>query len=158
MVALVEHTTLGPIAIHRTYLQSNGSGKAFADPNKASLGPVGGGAVRLAKPEPGEWLAVAEGIETALSVAAACAMPAWAALSAVGTRTLVLPPEITSVLICADNDANGVGQRAAHQAAQRWLAETRRVRIALPPEPDTDMADVLIDRKHGEATGTHYVA
>jgi hypothetical protein len=28
--------------------------------------------------------------------------------------------------------------------ARRWLAEGRRVRIALPPTPGTDMADVLI--------------
>ena len=50
------------------------------------------------------------------------------------------------VLICADNDANGVGQRAAADAAQRWLAEGRRVRIVMPPESDTDMADVLVGR------------
>jgi phage/plasmid primase-like uncharacterized protein len=158
MVALVEHVTRGPVAIHRTYLQSDGSGKALAAPDKASLGPVGGGAVRLTKPEPGEWLAVAEGIETALSVAVACAMPAWAALSAGGIRSLVLSPEITDVLICADNDANGVGQRAAHEAAQRWLAEGRRVRIALPPGPDTDMADVLIKGSDAEPTEARYVA
>jgi predicted DNA-binding transcriptional regulator AlpA len=35
-------------------------------------------------------------------------------------------------------------QRAAHDAAARWLAEGRRVRIALPPEPDTDFADLLV--------------
>ena len=48
--------------------------------------------------------------------------------------------------ICADNDANGVGQRTAAEAAQRWLTEGRRVRIAMPPESDTDMADVLVGR------------
>jgi len=158
MVALVEHVTRGSVAIHRTYLQFDGSGKALASPDKASLGPVGGGAVRLATPEPGERLAVAEGIETALSVAVACAMPAWAALSAGGIRSLVLPPEITNILLCADNDANGVGQRAALEAAKRWLAEGRQVRIALPPDPDTDMADVLIEGSYAEATETPNVA
>jgi phage/plasmid primase-like uncharacterized protein len=146
MVALVENVTRGPVAIHRTYLQSNGSAKALAEPDKASLGPVGGGAVRLATPEPGEWLVIAEGLETALSVAVACAMPAWAALSAGGIRSLVLPSEIAKVLICADNDTNGVGQRAAHEAARRWLAEGRQVRIAMPPTLDSDFNDLIRSR------------
>jgi putative DNA primase/helicase len=74
---------------------------------------------------------------------AACAMPGWAALSAGGIRALMLPPEATHIIICADHDASGVGQRAADDAAARWLAEGRRVRVALPPEPDTDFADML---------------
>jgi hypothetical protein len=38
---------------------------------------------------------------------------------------------------------SGTGERAAYDAAGRWLAEGRHVRIAVPPEPGTDMADVL---------------
>ena len=49
MVALVEHVVFGPVAIHRTWLQADGAAKAaFRDP-RLSLGPVGGGAVRLAE-------------------------------------------------------------------------------------------------------------
>jgi putative DNA primase/helicase len=143
MVALVEHATRGAVAVHRTYLQIDGFGKVLASPPKASLGPVGGGAVRLGRPRAGEWLAVAEGIETALAVAVACAMPAWAALSAGGVRTVILPPEATHIVMCADHDASGTGERAARAAAARWVTEGRRVRIAMPPAPDTDMADVL---------------
>jgi phage/plasmid primase-like uncharacterized protein len=47
------------------------------------------------------------------------------------------------VVICADNDANGVGQRAANAAAQHFLAEGRRVRIALPPKSGLDFNDLL---------------
>jgi putative DNA primase/helicase len=144
MVALVEHVTRGSVAIHRTFFRSDGSGRALVQPNKASLGPVGGGAVRLSSPRQGEWLAIAEGIETTLAVMVACAMPAWAALSAGGIRALILPPEATHVIIGADHDRSGTGARAAHDAAARWLAEGRRVRIAMPPEPGTDMADLLI--------------
>jgi putative DNA primase/helicase len=143
MVALVEHLEHGPVAVHRTYLRADGSGKANVEPDKASLGPVGGGAVRLGMPRPGEWFAVAEGIETALAVATACSTPAWAALSAGGIKKLMLPRQATHVIIAADHDASGTGQRAARDAAQRWLAEGRRVRIAVPPEPDTDFADML---------------
>jgi hypothetical protein len=40
--------------------------------------------------------------------------------------------------------SSGTGQRAAQDAAEQWLAEGRRVRIALPPEPGADMADALV--------------
>jgi len=146
MVALVEHVDRGPVAVHCTYLRPDGSGKADIEKPKAIFGPSGGGAVRLGAPRTGQWLAVAEGIETALSVAMACSMPAWAALSATGIKNLVLPPEATLVLICADHDASGAGERAAHDAAARWLAEGRRVPVAMPPEVGADFNDVLTGR------------
>jgi putative DNA primase/helicase len=147
MVSIVEHAERGIVGIHRTFLRKDGSGKADLprDWQKLAKGPIGGGAVRLAMPRPGEWLAVTEGIETALSIIAACGLPAWAALSAGGLRSIVLPPEVAMVLICGDNDANGVGQRALHEACDRFLSEGRRVRIAIPPEPDTDFNDLLLN-------------
>jgi hypothetical protein len=36
-----------------------------------------------------------------------------------------------------------VGERAARIAARHWLAEGRRVRLALPPEPGSDFNDLL---------------
>jgi putative DNA primase/helicase len=115
------------------------------------FGPVGGGAVLFGAPRAGEWLAVAEGIETALSVEVACSISAWAALSAGGIKNLMLPREATHVVICADNDATGAGHRAAHDTAARWLADGRRVRVAMPPEPGSDFNDVLTATKIGEA-------
>lgn len=143
MVALIEHAERGAGAVHCTYLRQDGSGKADIEKPKAMFGPVAGGAVRFGIPGAGEWLAVAEGVETALSVAAACSIPAWAALSAEGIKKLILPAEATHILICADHDANGVGKRAADDAAERWLAEGRRVRVAMPPELGADFNDVL---------------
>jgi putative DNA primase/helicase len=104
------------------------------------------GAVRFGMPRAGEWLAVSEGIETGLSIAVACAMPAWAALSAGGIEKLLLPPQATHIVICGDHDAGGTGERAARFAATRWLAEGRSVRIAMPPEPGTDFNDILTGR------------
>jgi putative DNA primase/helicase len=158
MVALVEHAERGPVGIHSTYLRPDGSGKADIERPKAIFGPVGGGAVRFGMPRAGEWLAVAEGIETALSVAVACAMPAWAALSAGGIKTLVLPAEATRVVICADRDASGTGERAAHDAAARWLAEGRRVRVAMPPEPGADFNDILLGRSPAKINGVPHGA
>ncbi len=143
MVALVEHSERGPVGVHRTYLRPDGSGKAAVETVKASLGPTAGGAVQLATIQPGCWTLIAEGIETALSVGQSCGLPAWAALSAGGIRNLILPTEARLVLICADNDPNGTGQRASQSAAERFLAEGRRVRIALPPTSRLDFNDLL---------------
>jgi len=141
MVAVVEHVTRGVIGIHRTYLTPD-----FRRHDRATRGLIGGGAVWLGTPRAGEWLAIGEGIETTASVASACAMAGWAALSAGGIRSLILPSAATHVAIIADHDASGVGARAAHDAAARWLAEGRRVRIAIPPESDTDFNDVLLGK------------
>jgi len=73
-------------------------------------------------------------------------MPAWAALSTSGLVALALPPIVRRVVILADHDANGAGERAARAAAARWLAEGRLVRLALPPEPGSDFNDVLVGR------------
>lgn len=152
MAAMVEHVQRGPVAVHATYLRRDGSGKADIpkEQQKASFGPIRGGAVRLGTPRAGEWLAVGEGIETTLSVAAACAMPGWAALSAGGIRSLVLSREATHVIICADHDASGVGERAARDAAARWLGEGRLVRIAMPPQSGLDFNNLLNGRAQVE--------
>ena len=147
LLGLVEHVDRGPIGVHRTYLKDDGSRKAEVEPNKMMIGSVAGGAVRFAMPVAGEELAIGEGIESTLSVAIACSMPAWAALSAGGIEQLILPPEVTRVVICADNDSNGVGQRAANNAAQRFLREGRSVRIAVPPVSDTDFNDLMIRKQ-----------
>lgn len=42
------------------------------------------------------------------------------------------------------SDVSGAGERAARKAAHRWLAEGRRVRIAMPPEPGSDFNSVLL--------------
>lgn len=65
MVARVDG--LPRLAMHRTYLRRDGSGKADVEPTKAMLGKVMGGAVRLT--DTSGPLVVAEGIETALSLA-----------------------------------------------------------------------------------------
>jgi putative DNA primase/helicase len=144
MVGLVEHVEHGPVGVHLTYLSTDGSMQATVEPRKRSLGPVGGGAVRLAPAA--ELLMVGEGIETALAAMQATAQPAWAALSTSGLMGLILPPVVRTVAILADNDANGASERAAFAAADRWLSEGRRVKIAIPPEPRTDFADVLLGR------------
>jgi putative DNA primase/helicase len=108
------------------------------------LGCAAGGAVRLASA--GEMLMVAEGVETAAAAMTATIQPTWAALSTSGMVALILPPIVGTVIILADNDINGAGERAAYVAAQRWIAEGRRVRIVMPPQPGTNFNDVVVGR------------
>lgn len=158
MIGLVEHIDYGPVGVSRTFLAIDGSQKATLDPVRLFRGPVGGGAVRLGTICPDDWLVVAEGLETTLSVMQATGLPGWAALSASGIARLILPPEARRVLIAADNDANGVGAVAAHDAARRWLGEGRRVKIVVPPEVGCDFNDVLAGRGDGRMAETSVVA
>jgi putative DNA primase/helicase len=130
MVAAVEHTRSGNavIAIHRTWLRDDGSGKAALDPPKAALGPTAGGAVRLAPA--GEILCLCEGIEDALSIFQATGIPTWATCGTANLVSVELPEVVSEVIVCADNDA--AGERAAQQAAARFLREGRRGRISRP--------------------------
>lgn len=131
MVAAVQNREGDIAAILRTFLASDGRGKANLKPDKKALGPIRGGAVRLAPPS--ETLALAEGIETALSVKQATGIPTWAALGTSNLTRVELPGITREVIIAADNDPNCAGESAAQQAAQRFLREGRRVRIVRPP-------------------------
>lgn len=66
MVGAVQGADDKIVGVHRTYLARDGRGKAPIPVAKKMLGPCWGGAVRFARA--GETLALAEGIETALSV------------------------------------------------------------------------------------------
>lgn len=144
MVALVEGGN--GFATHRTYLRADGSGKAAVEPNKAMLGSVAGGAVRLAEAQ--ERLVVAEGIETALSLC--CGLlraPAmvWAALSTSGLKRLRLPSTPKKLIVAPDGDL--AGRRAAHDLAER--AQALGWQVSLLPAPEGhDWNDIL--KKEGE--------
>jgi putative DNA primase/helicase len=155
MVALVEHVERGVVGAHRTYLTRDDSG-IWCRRDRASLGPIAGGAVRLAPA--GEPLMVSEGVETALSAMQATAQPAWAALSTSGLIALVLPPIVRQVIILTDHDCNGAGEFAARTAAARWIGEGRVVKIAMPPQVGTDFNDVLLGRTHARIEEVRDVA
>jgi putative DNA primase/helicase len=70
----------------------------------------------------------------------------WSAVFAGGLKTMELPPDVRNVIIAADNDVSGAGQRNALAAYDRWVAEDRSVRIKCPPNAGDDFNDVLIKR------------
>jgi phage/plasmid primase-like uncharacterized protein len=139
MVAAVQGAGLP--AVHRTWLRADGLGKADIDLPRAMLGAVTGGAVRLA--DGLGPLVVAEGIETALSLASGLMRtPAtvWAALSTSGIRGLHLPPTASRLTIASDGDAPG--REAANALAES--AHALGWKVSLLPAPEgRDWNDIL---------------
>lgn len=131
----------GGACVHRTYLRADGMGKAALDPAKMMLGGAAGGAVRLADGQ--GPLVVAEGIETALSLASGLLCgPAtvWAALSTSGIRSLRLPDTPGPLTIAPDGDT--AGREAANTLAAR--AHALGWQVSLLPAPDgRDWNDIL---------------
>jgi hypothetical protein len=131
-------------AVHRTYLKPDGSGKADVEPAKAMLGKCAGGAVQLLEAD--GPLVVAEGIETALSLACGLLQaPAtiWAALSTAGMKTLRLPTTPARLTIASDGDP--AGRAAAQILAERAYNLGWTVSFLHAPE-GKDWNDVLREK------------
>jgi putative DNA primase/helicase len=145
MIARMDDVRGSLVAVHITFLH-RGERHFVRWPEKADArrtrGDVAGAAIRLAPEAP--HIVVAEGIETALAAAALLALPPWAFYSAGNLENeAALPAAVREVTIAADNDPQG--REAAREAARRWRAEGRKVRIALPDREGADFADVLAE-------------
>jgi phage/plasmid primase-like uncharacterized protein len=146
MLAPVVNVTGEQIGVHLTYLRRDGGGKATLpkEYQRECRGVIHGGAIRLAEHDPDAELIVAEGIESAFSAMQLFGRAGWAAVYAGGLKTLELPSSVRAVIIAADNDASGTGQRNALAAYDRWRADGRQVCIKTPPAIGTDFNDLLL--------------
>lgn len=131
-------------ATHRTWLTPADGGRWTKAPLRSAkmvLGSFAGGHIPLARgasgaplaqAPAGEAVAIAEGIETGLSVAVA--LPELRVLSAVSLGNLArvaLPPAVREVILAADNDVGNPGaERALQRAVDTFVAQGRIVRIA----------------------------
>ena len=112
-------------AISRTYLDHEGR-KVI----KAKTLGIPAGIIRLTRDdEVLSGLHLAEGLETALDAMARSFRPMFSTGSANLMASFPVLGGVEALTIFADNDANGVGQRAARQAAERWLAAGREVHV-----------------------------
>lgn len=148
LVARVDSPAGELVSVHRTYLALDGAGKApVPSPRKLCSPAISGGtrgaAIRLHLAGP--RLAVAEGVETSLAVHLATGLPTWATVSAGGMARVELPQEAREVLVAADHDPAGIN--GARTLARRLLAESRRVILAIPPEPGADWLDIFNARE-----------
>jgi Toprim domain-containing protein len=146
LVARIRGPKGNAMGLHRTFLRPDGTGKADVPSNKMMLGPASGGAVRFGPDQP--IIALAEGIETALSISRASRLTVWATLSTSGLKSLILPPAPVAevVVICADHDDAGLA--AAEATATRLEAEGRAVSVIAPQAEGMDFNDVLQGAAH----------
>ena len=126
LVALVtDFVTAEPRSLHRTWITP--TGKANVEPNRMLLGghAAQGGVVRLYPDEAvTTGLGLAEGIETALSLAHEY-QPVWAAISAGNLGGLPLLDGVESLMVAVDTD--DAGQRAYQSIASRWTLAGKEV-------------------------------
>jgi len=157
MLAAITDASGQHIATHRTYLAQHGGvwGKARLNSAKKVLGGYVGGSIRLWRGASGKSLAdapetdavaIAEGIEDALTIALAC--PEWRVLAAVSVSNfsnIDLPPQLRDVWLICDREKNERGRvqagDARERAVRRWQSEGRRVREATPPPGFADFND-----------------
>jgi hypothetical protein len=149
LVGLVEHVHGPAVGLHRTYVDPRAPRKTTLAPDKAMLGDCKGGAVRLRGGQNG--LAVCEGIETSLSLAAGLGeeFAVWAALSRGGVAGLELPARSAfggCLLIGTDGDAPG--RQAGAALADRATVLGWKVEIVAAPEGQ-DFNDLIGGRCHG---------
>ncbi|NVO13524.1 MAG: toprim domain-containing protein [Rhodoplanes sp.] len=148
MVALVHDVRMdAPKAIHRTAITLDGRKAEVDGASRLSLGPVGGGAVKITPDaDVTQCLGVGEGIETTLSLRRLpefVASPVWPLLSAGQVAALPVLPGVECLWIAVDHDENGHGQCAAGTVADRWHRAGVEVRLLRPVKSGSDMNDVV---------------
>lgn len=135
MLAAVRDVSGQLVTVHRTLLTGDGHKADVGVPKRLMRLPEGrtitGCAIRFG--EPHEVLALAEGIETALSVVVATGLPCWACICAHGMEVVEIPKQVKRVLIFEDKDLSGTGERAAQALYIRLKTEGVQVRVASVP-------------------------
>lgn len=142
MVAAVRDISGQLVTLHRTLLTADGRKADLNVPKRLMRLPDGrtitGCAIRFG--EPHEVLALAEGIETALSVVVATGLPCWACICAHGLEAVEIPDGVREVLIFADKDRSLTGERAAQALAERLKGGCVTTRVVTIREeiPETE--------------------
>ena len=136
MVAAIKAPDGSINAVHRTWLDASGTGKAKLPEPRKMLGPPKGQGV-LFHPERADRndIVVGEGIETVLSVTTA--LPGSAGIATLSSSVMAgiaIPDSIGRVLIAADRDP--AGYPAAFALEARLREEGRAVRLIIPQQSD----------------------
>jgi putative DNA primase/helicase len=140
MVAAVADVNGKGVAIHRTYLTSDGLKAKVEKAKKLLAGnAISGGAVRLSPA--GEWLGITEGIETALAASRKFSLPVWSAVSAGMMEQWIPPAGVKRVVVFGDSDKSFTGQAAAYALAKKLTAKGLSVDVRIPEIIGKDWAD-----------------
>lgn len=139
LALLTDVVTREARSLHFTWIRADGK-KADVEPPRMYLGQhVKAGTVCRLWPDSDVTygLAVAEGIETALSLAHAY-KPAWACVDAGNLAALPVLPGVESLLIACDRDP--AGEQAAAACAERWT--NAGATVAITRQTLNDLNDV----------------
>jgi putative DNA primase/helicase len=141
LVAQITDAATGdPMGVHRTWVTDHG--KADVAKPKMVLGPKQGGVIRLWPDEAvTTGLAIAEGIETALTIAHDY-RPVWSLIDAGNMAAFPVLAGIETLVIGADNDPAGL--KGAKACADRWAAAGVDVRVLIPESVGADWNNVEV--------------
>ncbi|MCP5400770.1 MAG: toprim domain-containing protein [Novosphingobium sp.] len=138
----------GVIALHRTFLDSEGATLARFSRPKRALGSLQAGAVRLAAPRGGH-LGLAEGVETALSAMQIFGIPCWATLGNERFGIVAIPESVRVLHLFLDADEGG--DLAQERGCEAYATPGRRIAVERPRRGGYDWADVLHRRQSNKA-------
>lgn len=127
------------IGIQRTYLSSDGIGKAAVPKPKLSLGRVSGGAIRLTPCAAS--LIVCEGLEDGLTLRQELGRAVWVAAGASMLPNMVFPAGVRSVAIGGDND--NAGRASARKAAETFAHRGIESRVFFPVDAKDFNAELM---------------
>lgn len=138
-----------PVSLHQTFITHDGR-KADV-PKVKKLRPsistacMSGGAVQLCPPTP--VIAVAEGLETLLSVESAIGMQGWGLLNASMMGAWVIPKGVKHVYIWEDSDLAGESNalKLAENLESVGIKVTRCNPKSVHPSGDMDWNDILVN-------------
>jgi putative DNA primase/helicase len=147
MVALMRDVVSNePTGVHRTFLRSDGKGKADVGPAKMMLGRAAGSVVKLTPDEDVLiGLGLSEGIEDGLAILQMGWRPVWACMSATGMMRFPILRGIEALTLFRDADPPGLS--AATSCAARWR-QAGASSVVVDPQNWKDFAAMAADLRH----------
>ncbi|MGZ4996135.1 MAG: toprim domain-containing protein [Methylobacter sp.] len=152
MVSVLRNAAGETVTHHITYLTQDSKKLDCESPRKILpvIRPMKGAAIKLFNPMPMDVLAIAEGVETALSYYVDSGIPTWAAVNTNGMESVEIPDHVKLVHIVCDEDSSFAGQAAAYTLANRLkVKEGKKVTVIRIAYSDADLVqhfDNGIDR------------
>jgi len=145
MLAVVRNTEGRPVGFHRTWLTEEGKKALVPSPKK--LTPLIGMANAIQLSHPGDVLAIAEGVETALSFGILSGLPVWSCISSGGIERFSPPGGVKKIVIGGDHDKAGI--KSAQRLMDRMRIFDIEVTAIFPDDIEQDWNDTLREVARG---------
>lgn len=152
LAAVTERKRL--VALQRTFLDADGCRARDLIRPRRLFGHSGCGTVRLAAAN--DDLALAEGVETAVSAMILLGLPVWAVLGAGRMAKVTIPDSVRRLVLLPDNDPSG--RRGAALASIAHAQPGRTIETLWPWYGLNDWNDVLRARRRGGVEGLRQAA